>query len=133
MLLQPIKLTLYDPKSHEKIAEYEQNLITFDMLFRAAALSEVLNVPKKKRKWWMWWEPDLTPEQEQINALLRLVVDFFGGQFTIEQLRNGADVAEVMAVMQAIIGRSRGIAAENPTFPRKARERHKNQKKVIGS
>lgn len=125
MLLEAIKLTLYDPKTQEEIKTYEQRIITFNMLSRAVGLSETLNAPQKRRRWWLWWENDLTTEQAQINALMQLVADFFGNQFTVDELKNGADVPEVMSVLKAIIARSSGISAGNPTSPRKTREKRK--------
>jgi hypothetical protein len=133
MLLTPIKISFYDKKTQEISVEYSQAVITFDMLFRAAGLMEVLNKPPAQRKWWMWWEPKITAEQEQINALLRLVVDFFDGQFTVEQLRKSTDVSEVMSVLRAIMSRSQNITNSNPTRPRQARERHKSKKVETGS
>lgn len=50
MLLEPIKLTLYDPTTQEEIKTYEQRIITFNMLSRAVGLSETLNAPQKKRR-----------------------------------------------------------------------------------
>lgn len=131
MLLEPIKITLYEPKTHEKKAEYEQPIITFETLFRAAALSEVANAKPKRKRWWMWWEkaPTKAPtnEQAQIDALLRLVVDFFDGQFSVEDLRKGADISDVMSVLQSIMGRSNRIMQANPIQPRGTRPRHKSK------
>lgn len=122
MLLEPIKLTLYDPKTQEPEKEYQQRVISFGMLLAAVQLQEALeDLPEKKRRW--WWQKPINKEQAQINALLALVVEFFGNQFTVKELREGADVGEVMAVLTAIIARAGTIVSANPTNPPK-RLRH---------
>lgn len=116
MLLEPIKITLYDPETQEIKSEYKRNVITFGMLLSAVQLQEALaKLPAKKRRW--WWQSYISEETEQINALLELVVQFFGCQFTVKELREGADVSEVMTIIRAIIGRGGKIVQANPTKP----------------
>lgn len=116
MLLEPIKITLYDPVTQEPKREYTQRVITFGMLLGAVQLQEALSdIPEKKRRW--WWQKTIKKEAAQINALLELVVEFFGNQFTVEDLRSGADVSEVMIVLTSIISRSGRIVSANPTRP----------------
>lgn len=122
MLLEPIQITLYDPETQEVKRECKQNVITFAMLTSAVQLQEALeDIPEKKRRW--WWQKPISQEQAQIDALLDLVVEFFGNQFTVQELREGADVGEVMAVLTAIIARAGAIVTANPTKPPK-RLRH---------
>lgn len=114
MLLEPIKLTLYDPKTQEPIHTYQQNVITFAMLVAAIQLQEVFSEnPEKNRRW--WWQKPIFDEKKQIETLLQLVTTFFGNQFTVKELREGADVSEVMTIIRAITGRAGKIVAENPT------------------
>ena len=121
MLLEPIKLTLYDPKTQEPEKEYQQRVISFGMLLAAVQLQEALeDLPEKKRRW--WWQLPISKESEQINALLELVTEFFGHQFTTEQLRKGADVSEIMAIFRSIIARAGMIVSANPTRP--PRQKH---------
>jgi len=116
MLLEPIKLTLYDPKTQEPIKEYQQKVITFEMLTAAIQLQEVMSgQPENNRRW--WWQKPIFDEKKQISALLELVTEFFGHQFTVEQLRAGADVSEVMTIIRMITGRAGRIVTENPTKP----------------
>lgn len=116
MLLEPIKLTLYDPETQEIKKECTQSVITFEMLLAAVQLQEVLgDLPKDKRKW--WFQKSIATEEQQINAVLELVVRFFGNQFTAEELRKGADISEVMTVMRSIISRAGSIVQQNPTQP----------------
>ena len=114
MLLQPIKLTLYDPETNEVKKEYTQSVITFEMLLAATQLQDALTTAEgQKRRW--WWQKPITKEAMQIDALLELVMQFFGNQFSVTDLRRGADVSEVMTVIQAIIGRAGSIVQANPT------------------
>ena len=116
MLLEPIKLVLYDPKTQEPIREYQQKVITFEMLIASIQMEEVCSdEPKKLRHW--WWQKPIPEEAQQINALLELVTEFFCHQFTVEELRRGADVSEVMTIVRSITGRAGRVVSENPTKP----------------
>lgn len=116
MLLEPIRLTLYDPKTQEPIGIYEQRVITFDILIAAIQMQEMFSgETAAKRRW--WWQKPISNETEQIKVLLELVTEFFCHQFTVEQLREGADVSEVMTIIRAITGRAGKIVSENPTVP----------------
>ena len=116
MLLEPITLTLYDPKTQEPIKEYRQKVITFEILMAAIQLQEVfVDQPMIKRRW--WWQRPIIDEKKQINALLELVTEFFGHKFTVEELRVGADVAEVMTIIRSITSRAGRIVTETPTKP----------------
>lgn len=44
--------------------------------------------------------------QAQLMAIYQIVVDFYGGKFTIEDLRKGADLGELIAVITAIAARA---------------------------
>jgi hypothetical protein len=86
------------------------------MLTAAVQLQEALDsLPEQKRRW--WWQKPISNEEQQIDALLELVVGFFGNQFTVQELRSGADVGEVMTVLMAIVGRAGAIVSKNPTRP----------------
>jgi uncharacterized protein YecE (DUF72 family) len=123
MLLEPIKITLYDPKTQEPLKEYCQRVITFAMLSAAVQLQEALgDLPEKQRRW--WWQKPISKESQQIDALMELVASFFGDQFTVQELRTGADVSEVMSVLQAIVARAGAIVTANPTVPPASRKRH---------
>jgi hypothetical protein len=59
--------------------------------------------------------------QEQLMALYQIVVDFYGGQFTVEDLRKGADLGELIAVIESISTRAVELmpVRSNPTPPGK--------------
>ncbi len=56
-------------------------------------------------------------EEDDLDALAGLVVEVFGNRFSIEDLNEGADVSDMMAVLQQIIGKARGLMPQNPTPP----------------
>jgi hypothetical protein len=115
----PIEITLYN-KDSEPAGTYSQSVITFDMLMRASKLEEMLEDQpegKKKMWWWLPWVKEKNEYEKQINLLMTFVADFFANQFTPKQLRKGADVAEVMSVVRAIMARANQIVETNPTKP----------------
>jgi len=128
MLAQPIVLTFYEPDTQEVKKTYTQNVISFEMLMEAAKLSELMDPVKMaatKRRW--PWEKELTTQEQQIQAVMALVVRFFNGQFSVDDLKKYADVSEVMSVLRAITARASGLMTANPTVPLPAqpiRKRH---------
>ncbi len=56
---------------------------------------------------------------DQMQSLYALVVDFFGNQFTVEELRSGADLGELITVIKAIATRAVELMPSqgNPTKP----------------
>lgn len=52
---------------------------------------------------------------EDLDNLASLVVEAFGNQFSIDDLNDGADVGEMMIVLQTIVNKAAG--ALNPTLP----------------
>lgn len=55
--------------------------------------------------------------QEQLMALYQIVVDFYSGQFTVEDLRKGADLGELIAVLEAISTRAVELMPIRPNLP----------------
>lgn len=61
----------------------------------------------------------LKPEEmtdEDVDALAGLVVAVFGDQVTVEELNNGADISEMVAVLNQIVAIASG-GMPNPTHP----------------
>jgi len=104
----PIVLTLYDDQDAQ-LETYSRARIPLVFAERAIEFSSSLG------------EGDLT--QEQLTALYQLIVDFYGGQFTIEQLRAGADLGEMIAVIEGIAARVAELMPANPTRPGKTRQK----------
>ena len=100
----PILLTLYD-KDDAPIQTCSRARIPVSIAERAIEFSDSLS------------GDDLN--QDQLMAMYQLVVDFFGSQFTIDQLRDGADLAELIAVVQGIASRVAELmpASPSPTPP----------------
>jgi len=99
----PIELTLYGPDD-EVVSKHSRAIVPWKILKRAVRLSKNLN------------EADLS--EEDLDSLAQLVVDFYGNAFDLEALENGADVAEMLTVLRAIITKASAISAPasgNPT------------------
>lgn len=98
----PMQITLYDPETNEEKKTYIRTFVPWKLLKKAAALQDQVDFDNIK--------PD------DLDLIAMLVVDTFGGQFTLEDLDNGADVNEMTAVIQNIVFRAKGMSL-NPTPP----------------
>jgi hypothetical protein len=99
----PIKITLYDPETDEIKKEYSRSFVPWRLLKRAISLSKNLSDIN---------EENITPEDA--DAIASLVVDVFGDRFSVNELNDGADLGEMMTVLQAIIARAEGIVPNPP-------------------
>lgn len=98
----PIELTLYDDND-EVIQTYRRARIPVGFAERAMDLSFQLSADQGK---------------EQLMAMYQLIVEFFGEKFTVEDLRKGADLIELIAVVEAIAVRAGELMpANNNPFP----------------
>lgn len=103
-LQTPIKLTLYHPDCSVR-AEYICTYMPFRLFKTAIRVSASLSKMDVG---------ELT--EADADALAGLVVEAFGRQFTADELWDGADLNEAMAVMAGIVARGR-ILMGNPTRP----------------
>lgn len=99
----PLRITLYDPETNEERETHTRMFVPWKLLKVAVRLSKNLNVN------------NIT--EDDADALAGLVVEAFGNKFSIEDLNEGADVSEMITVMNQIIGKARGSIAGNPTQP----------------
>ena len=106
----PIQLTLYD-ENDEPIQTYSRARIPVSFAERAMEWSSSLS------------NDDLS--QNQLTAMYQIIVDFYGEKFSIDQLREGADLSELMAVVIGISQRVSEImpATVNPTPPATSRRK----------
>lgn len=94
--MTPMRITLYDPVSQEARAEFSQVFVPWKLLKAAVRLSKSLDLENLG--------------EEDVDAIAALVVETFGNRFSIEDLNQGADVGEMIAVMTAIVSRAQGVA-----------------------
>lgn len=99
----PLKITLYDPETNEVVREFVRSFVPWRLLKKAIRLSKTLNNLS---------EDNLS--EEDVDSIASLVVDAFGDQFTVEQLSEGADLSEMMTVLEAIVSRAQGIPGNPP-------------------
>lgn len=95
-----LKITLYDPETNEIVKECSRAFIPWKVLKRAIRLMK-----------------NFKPEdisEEDADELAALVVDAFGGQFTLDELNNGADLSEMMTVLTGIMASAQGISPNPP-------------------
>jgi len=96
-------ITLYDPATNEVVKEYTRTFVPWKLLKRAVKISKSIE---------SFNADDLS--EEVIDELAALVVDTFGGQFTVDQLSNGADIGEMMSVLTGIMASAQGTVPNAP-------------------
>ena len=101
----PILFTLYEPETGEVREEFATFIVPFGILETAVGLAATLDIQAMKG--------------EDITALAQLVVDLFGGRFSLSDVKNYSDVGDTIAVMQAIMTRA-GAAMPKDTNPTQA-------------
>lgn len=87
----PIQFTLYGDND-EVLETYSRARVPLQIVERAIELADKLKGD--------------TLGVEQLLALYQVVIDFYGGKFTIEDLRSGADLSELITVIESIVTRA---------------------------
>lgn len=90
----PVSITLYG-EGDEIISTHTRMFIPWRMLKAAVAISESMNMQ--------------APTADDMDKLAGLVVEVFGGQFSVADLNEHADISEMIAVIQQIISKARGM------------------------
>lgn len=105
MAFTALKITLYDPETNEEKKTYTRTFVPWKLLKSAMGIAEKI-------------KPGENVNPEMADAIAALVVDTFGGQFTVDELNDGADLGEMMTVVHGIVSRAKGVGPGNPTLPR---------------
>jgi hypothetical protein len=100
MAVNAIKITLYT-EGDEKKAAFQRLIVPWGFLKRAVRLSKSIGDGQ-----------DI--QEEQIDEISDLLVEFFGGQFAREELEAGADVGEIMACFKSIVAKAQGVIPNAP-------------------
>jgi hypothetical protein len=101
----PIVLTLYDPETDEVKATYRRSFVPWKLLKEAVAITRQLN-PQKGG------ESEIS--SETLDQVAGLIVAVYGNQFTLEDLENGADVTEMISVINQVIAKVNGLSTNPP-------------------
>jgi hypothetical protein len=96
----PITITLYEADDEIK-KTYSRTVVPWGILKKAIALTKSLDTEKVRT--------------EEIDAIAGLVVETFSNQFSIQDLDAGADVNEMISVLQSIVTRASALVQANPT------------------
>jgi hypothetical protein len=102
MIGTPIKIMLYTSDGEVK-QEYSCSLIPWGILKKAISLTQDIDQTKIGA--------------QDLDAIAQLVVDVFGKQFSLADLDAGADIGEMMSVLQSVVSRASGLVNANPTPP----------------
>jgi hypothetical protein len=101
---QPIKLTLYDPQTDEVKAEHTRMFVPWKILKASVRLTKEMNKEQ--------------PTEEDLDQMAALIVEVFGNKFSVDELNEGADVGEMMAVLKAVISHASGGISAGAPFPK---------------
>lgn len=103
----PINLTFYDPETNEVIETYSKTFVPWGILKTAIRLQGIMAQEQMS--------------ESDIDAINGLIVEFYGGRFTADQLEKCTSLDESMAVITAIMSRLEGdlpgLGKGNPTLP----------------
>ncbi len=105
----PIKLTFYDPDTSEEATTFSRSFIPSKML------KAVLMLLKRLGKIDLNHVEDIPPEIA--DEIMGLVVEFYGNQFTIDELGEFSDMRDMISVFYAIAARAEGIVPNPPPPP----------------
>jgi hypothetical protein len=100
----PITITLYNADDSVK-KDYTRSIIRWGILKKVLRLSKAIDLDKPEEM-----------SEEDVDAIASLVTEIFGNEFSVKDLDEGADLAEMIACLQAIVAKASGIVA-NPTPP----------------
>lgn len=93
----PMTIRIYD--ADENYIEHNRAFIPWGILKAAVRLYK--NVGHKS-------QDDIS--EEDLDAIAGIVVEAFGGKFSIDDLNKGCDISEVMAVFYNIVARAQGVS-----------------------
>lgn len=96
----PMVIRLYDEENEYE--EFTRLFVPWKLLKIAVRLTKELTL-----------DPDNISE-EDADALASLVVEVFGNQFSIDDLNEKADIADMISVLKTIVSKASG---SNPTLP----------------
>lgn len=95
----PLKITIYGPDD-EVVAEHECNRVRWGVLKAAIRMARTFDTEN--------------PSEDDIDGLAVLVVEAFGGKFTVKELEN-SDIGEMGAVLTQIVAKAGALMKSNPT------------------
>lgn len=99
----PITFTLYDAED-APIQTYSRARIPLVIAERAIELDKLSKDEKSPEK--------------IMAAIYQLVIDFYGGKFSIDELKAGSDFIELLSVINAIAKRTAELMPNNPNPPK---------------
>lgn len=98
----PMTITIYDPETDEVKSTHTRLFVPWRLLKAAIRLAKSMDVENMS--------------EDDVDALAALVVESFGNRFSVADLNDGADISEMVSVLNTIIAKARG-GLGNPTLP----------------
>lgn len=104
----PMQITLYDPETDEEKGTFSRAFVPWKLLKAAIRLQKDIDL-----------ENLANLKEEDVDKLTGLVVEVFGNRFSIDELNEGADISNMVAVLNQIVAKASGNLPRNPTIPGK--------------
>lgn len=101
----PISLIFYDKETNEPVKTYTRTFIPWKLMKRVAKLMKVFGKG--------FAVEDMN--EEAVDEITGLIVDIFGGQFTVQELEDCSDFDEMVVVLNQVMHKITGSINENPT------------------
>jgi hypothetical protein len=98
-----MKIVLYDPQTDDVRAEFVRSFVPWKLLKKAVGLAKKIDAENMT--------------VEAIDELSGLVVAVFGDRFSVQDLDEGADVGQMMAVLTQIVSTAGGVMPKNLAPP----------------
>jgi len=108
MSVSPMVIHFYNKETNEVEKQFTRTFVPWKLLKEAIKLNKELG--------------DLDPEKmspEDADKIMNFMISVFGGQFTVEEADEMADMGEILAVLTTIMSVASGGVPKNPTLPGK--------------
>lgn len=106
MTTTPIKLTLYDPETNEVVRELSRAFVPTGIFTEIVKLLPLMDLKNPQKV-----------DPEAAESMYALISELFGGQIAVDQIKQGTDLNEFLALFETIVARVKTETPTNPTLP----------------
>lgn len=108
MPISPMELHFYNNETNEVEKTFTRTFVPWKMLKEAIKLQEKLgDIDLEKLR------------EDEVDEIMAFMVAFYGGQFSLEEASEKADLMEVVAILTTIMTAANGGLPKNPLAAKK--------------